>query len=68
MGDAGVRRLGIDKTKFIKTGHEHKLDKIRRILEVCQSLPFILIGDAGQHDPQLYPFNLIRLMMTMQSD
>ncbi len=49
-----LRDLGIDKTKFIKTGHEHKLEKIRRILEVCQSLPFILIGDAGQHDPQLY--------------
>jgi len=49
-----LRDLGIDKTKFIKTGHEHKLEKIRRILEVCHSLPFLLIGDAGQHDPQLY--------------
>lgn len=49
-----LRDLGLDRTKFIKTGHEHKLEKIRRILETCQSIPFLLIGDAGQRDPQLY--------------
>ena len=49
-----LRDLGIDKTKFIKTGHEHKLEKIRRIFETCAPLSFVLIGDAGQRDPQLY--------------
>ncbi|KAA5541834.1 DUF2183 domain-containing protein [Roseiconus nitratireducens] len=49
-----LRDLGIDKTKFIKTGHRHKLDKICQILETIDSLPFVLIGDAGQKDPQLY--------------
>lgn len=32
----------------------HKEDIIREILETYPSLPFILIGDSGQHDPEVY--------------
>lgn len=49
-----LRDLGIDEDKFIKSGHEHKIDKIEHILDTCHSLPFVLIGDAGQDDPVLY--------------
>ena len=35
-------------------GHEHKFEKAKRILEQTGSLPFVLIGDSGQHDPELY--------------
>ncbi|MBW3539332.1 MAG: DUF2183 domain-containing protein [Planctomycetes bacterium] len=53
-GPVLLRDLGIDKTKFLKTGHEHKLDKIRHILETFPDLPFLLVGDEGQKDPSLY--------------
>lgn len=32
----------------------HKLALIRHMLEVYQELPFILIGDSGQRDPEIY--------------
>jgi len=32
----------------------HKLDVIRRILGVYGDLPVVLIGDSGQHDPEVY--------------
>ena len=53
-GPVLLRDLGIDPTKFIKTGHEHKLDKIRQILNTFPDLPFLLVGDEGQKDPWLY--------------
>lgn len=34
--------------------HNHKLDKARRLLQLYPSLPFILIGDSGQRDAELY--------------
>ena len=49
-----LRDLGIDDKKFIKSGHEHKLEKISPILNTCRDLPFVLIGDAGQEDPTIY--------------
>lgn len=49
-----LRDVGIDSNKLIKSGHDHKLDKIRDIFEYCPDLPFILIGDSGQRDPWLY--------------
>ncbi|MBW3545955.1 MAG: DUF2183 domain-containing protein, partial [Bacteroidetes bacterium] len=49
-----LRDVGMDKGKFYKTSHgAHKLEKIRRVLETFD-LPFILIGDSGQHDPEIY--------------
>jgi phosphatidate phosphatase APP1 len=32
----------------------HKLDLIRNMLSLYSDLPFILIGDSGQHDPEIY--------------
>lgn len=42
---------------FWKSGggtHEHKLKKILFLLSFFKDLNFILIGDSGQRDPQLY--------------
>lgn len=42
---------------FINTGggtHSHKLDKARHLMKTYPDLRFILIGDSGQHDAQLY--------------
>ncbi|GAB5520165.1 MAG: DUF2183 domain-containing protein [Rhodothermales bacterium] len=50
-----LRDLGLDATKFIKAAHNtHKSEKINRILDTYPGLPFILIGDSGQHDPEIY--------------
>ncbi len=43
--------------KFWKSGggnHQHKLDKITRLLHFFPDLKFILIGDSGQRDPFIY--------------
>lgn len=49
-----LRDLGLDQTKFVKSGHQHKLDKIERIFKFYPHTRFILIGDSGQQDPTLY--------------
>jgi phosphatidate phosphatase APP1 len=33
---------------------DHKLHLIRHMLALYRELPFILIGDSGQHDPEVY--------------
>jgi len=43
--------------KFWKSGggnHDHKLEKISGILDTYEDLPFVLIGDSGQQDPNIY--------------
>ncbi|MEQ9438649.1 MAG: DUF2183 domain-containing protein [Cyclobacteriaceae bacterium] len=50
-----LRDIGISPTKFIKEKHnDHKLEKIRSILDAYPDLKFVLIGDSGQHDPEIY--------------
>ncbi|MEX0883178.1 MAG: phosphatase domain-containing protein [Cyclobacteriaceae bacterium] len=34
--------------------HDHKLEKISLIMSLFENMKFILIGDSGQHDPELY--------------
>ena len=42
-------------TVFKASDHQsHKLENIRRILETFPRLPFILIGDSGEQDPEIY--------------
>lgn len=49
-----LRDLGIDSMKLLKSGHDHKLERIREIMGCYPSLPFLLIGDSGQQDAWLY--------------
>lgn len=37
-----------------KRHHGHKLSSIQRLLDFYSDLPFILIGDSGQADPEIY--------------
>jgi phosphatidate phosphatase APP1 len=41
------------KSKALGEGQD-KLTRIRRLLETYPSLPFVLIGDSGQEDPEVY--------------
>ena len=44
-----------DHTLFAsREHHAHKLASIERILEVYPRLPFVLIGDSSEQDPEIY--------------
>ncbi|MGV3484351.1 MAG: App1 family protein [Planctomycetaceae bacterium] len=49
-----LRDLGFDRNKFLKEGHDHKLEKATRIMSAFPQLPFVLFGDSGQEDARLY--------------
>ncbi|MBK6266690.1 DUF2183 domain-containing protein [Marivirga sp. S37H4] len=34
--------------------HQHKIEKIERLMNLYPDLSFILIGDSGQRDPEIY--------------
>ncbi|MCV9387834.1 App1 family protein [Reichenbachiella ulvae] len=34
--------------------HQHKIDKIDRLMSLFPDLKFVLIGDSGQRDPEIY--------------
>ena len=54
-GPLNLRDIGIDQNKFITTGHgSHKTETIRAIMDSYPFLSFVLIGDSGQHDPEIY--------------
>lgn len=46
---------GVDEKKLIHSSHsDHKLAAIREIFTTYPGLSFILIGDSGQEDPEIY--------------
>lgn len=50
-----LREWGMStKRPFPSRGRGHKLKLIRRMLAIYKDLPFILIGDSGQRDPEIY--------------
>jgi phosphatidate phosphatase APP1 len=54
-GPMFLQDYGIDEDTFIHDAHDvHKLREIQTILDFYPSLPFVLIGDSGQHDPEIY--------------
>jgi len=55
LGPIMLRDWGVSATELLPTTHgAHKQDAIRQILETYPKLPFILIGDSGQEDPEIY--------------
>lgn len=50
-----LRDWGLSDDGFLPTRNRaHKLAYIKEILETYPQLPFILIGDSGQEDPEIY--------------
>jgi phosphatidate phosphatase APP1 len=50
-----LRDWGISEDDLIPSHHHsYKLGHIRKIMDLYQDLPFILIGDSGQEDPEIY--------------
>lgn len=55
MGPLFLKDFGIDPGKFVKSGHgSHKLEWIGTVLGAYPHLRFVLIGDSGQEDPEIY--------------
>lgn len=54
-GPIFLQDYGIERKKLIHGDHlEHKLSAIERIMATYPDLPFVLIGDSGQKDPEIY--------------
>ncbi len=50
-----LRDLGIEPEYFIKSkGHGHKLDNVRKLFAQYPALGWILVGDSGQADAEIY--------------
>lgn len=50
-----LRDYGVDETKIGTSTHgEHKYLKMKHLLESYPELSFVLIGDSGQHDAEIY--------------
>lgn len=54
-GPIFLQDIGIGPSKLITQPHsDHKRRYIDQVLTDFPDLPFILIGDSGQHDPEIY--------------
>lgn len=54
-GPLFLKDYGLSENKFIKTGHRgHKIEYIRDLMDTYPDLGFVLIGDSGQEDPEIY--------------
>ena len=54
-GPIFLRDFGIDRGKFINNTHgEHKVGNACRLLQQFDGLPFLLVGDLGQADAEVY--------------
>ncbi len=55
LGPLLLRDWGISNDEVLPTKHApHKRKSISRLLDTFDKLPFILIGDSGQEDPEIY--------------
>ena len=54
-GPIMLRDWGLSEGELLPTSHgSHKLEAIKSIIELYPTLPFVLIGDSGQEDPEIY--------------
>lgn len=54
-GPLMLRDWGVSEEGILPTGHRrHKLAQIERVLAAYPELPFVLLGDSGQEDPEIY--------------
>lgn len=55
VGPLFLRDFGFDAELLSSEGHHnHKLDQIERLIAAYPRLSFVLIGDSGQEDPEIY--------------
>lgn len=50
-----LREWGLKRGSLLpRRAKDHKLDAIKHMLSMYKDLPFVLIGDSGQRDPEVY--------------
>lgn len=50
-----LQDFGVDRNKLIHASHDdHKLAQISRIIGTYPDLEWVLVGDSGQRDPEIY--------------
>jgi phosphatidate phosphatase APP1 len=54
VGPLLLKSLGVRQLFGPGRHSTHKLDRIEAILRAYPALPFVLIGDSGEHDPEIY--------------
>lgn len=55
LGPVLLQDFGVDEKKLFQSEHDdHKLEQIESIMSAYPDLPFVLIGDSGQRDPEIY--------------
>lgn len=57
LGPLLLKDLHVNLRNIWKSGggsHAHKSEKLQLILNLFPGMKFILIGDSGQHDPEIY--------------
>lgn len=54
LGPLMLRELSVRALLKPAMSRNHKLDKIEKVLRTYPSLPFVLIGDSGERDPEIY--------------
>jgi phosphatidate phosphatase APP1 len=45
---------GPTNTGWFRSGQQHKMDSLRRLIGEFPQIRWVLVGDDGQHDPQIY--------------
>ncbi len=54
-GPMFLQDWGIDEKTLILASHtDHKLAQVQTLVDYYPELKFVLIGDSGQHDPEIY--------------
>jgi phosphatidate phosphatase APP1 len=54
LGPLMLKELGVKHLIDRGRHHSHKLSNIEKILQTYPTLPFVLIGDSGEQDPEIY--------------
>lgn len=55
VGPLMLRDIGLSRSELISGSHKtHKIKQIRKILDLFKGLSFLLIGDSGQNDAEIY--------------
>lgn len=54
LGPLLLTSWGPTKDRWFRSGQEHKLTQLERLAEEFPHIRWILVGDDGQHDPEIY--------------
>lgn len=54
LGALLLTTWGPTKDRWFRSGQEHKVTQLERLAEQFPDMQWILVGDDGQHDPEIY--------------